>query len=196
MLYRRIGAISNNPVPFDQVMDFSVIQKLGREPKYGESKDEYATSLPPKTVQQIRAENEEILTNTIVIHFFPNSSDLRKKVIRRIDGKEVEEPYDAKVDLVLDEVGTLAKQFGNARIVVEGHTDASMRGAVPAAMVRELSLERARAVKDAIVEKFQFDDGRFAVDGLGWERPADDDHPDNHALNRRVEIKVYAAEKE
>ena len=67
---------------------------------------------------------------------------------------------------------------------------------VPAAMVRELSLERARAVKDAIVEQFKFDDGRFAVDGLGWDRPADDDHPDNHALNRRVEIKVYAAEQE
>ena len=196
MLYRRIGAISNNPVPFDQVMDFSVIQKLGKEPKYAESKDEYGAALSPKTVQQIRAENEEILTNTIVIHFFPNSAELRKKVIRRIDGKDVEEPYDARVELVLDEAGALAKQFGNARIVVEGHTDSSMKGAVPAAMVRELSLERARAVKDALVEKFKFDDNRFAVDGLGWDRPADDDHPDNHALNRRVEIKVYAAEKE
>ena len=196
MLYRRIGAISNNPVPFDQVMDFSVIQKLGKEPTYAESKDEYATSLPPRTVQQIRAENEEILTNTIVIHFFPNTAELRKKVIRRIDGKDVEEPYDARVDLVLDEAGALAKQFGNARIVVEGHTDSSMRGAVPAAMVKELSLERARAVKDALVEKYKFEDNRFAVDGLGWDRPADDDHPDNHALNRRVEIKVYAAEKE
>jgi len=196
MLYRRIGVISNNPVPFDQVMDFSVIQKLGKEPKYAETKDEYALSLPSKTVQQIRAENEEILTNTIVIHFFPNSAELRKKVTRRIDGKDVEEPYDARVDLVVDEAGALAKQFGNARIVVEGHTDSSMRGAVPAAMVRELSLERARAVKDALVDKFDFDDNRFAVDGLGWDRPADDDHPDNHALNRRVEIKVYAAEKE
>ena len=196
MLYRRIGAIANNPVPFDQVMDFSVIQQLGKEPRYADTKDEYVLSLAPKTVQQIRAENEEILTNTIVIHFFPNSAELRKKVIRRIDGKDVEEPYDARIDLVLDEVGTLAKQFGNARIVVEGHTDGSMRGAVPAAMVRELSLERARAVKDAIVEEFKFDDGRFAVDGLGWDRPADDDHPDNHALNRRVEIKVDAAEQE
>jgi len=196
MLYRRIGAIANNPVPFDQVMDFSVIQKLGAEPKYAETKDEYTAAVTPKTVQQIRAENEEILTNTIVIHFFPNSADLRKKVIRRIDGKDVEEPYDPQVDAVLDEAGTLAKQFGNARIVVEGHTDASMRGAVPAAMVRELSFERARAVKDGLVGRFKFDDNRFAVDGLGWDRPADDDHPDNHALNRRVEIKVYAAEKE
>ena len=147
-------------------------------------------------MQQIRAENEEILTNTIVIHFFPNTAELRKKVIRRIDGKDTEEPYDPRVDIVLDEAGALAKQFGNARIVIEGHTDASMRSQVPAAMVKELSLERARSVKDALVEKFKFDDGRFAVDGLGWDRPADDDHPDNHALNRRVEIKVYAAEQE
>ena len=196
MLYRRVGAIANNPVPFDQVMDFSVIQKLGKEPKYAETRDEYASSLPPKTVAQIRAENEEILTNTIVIHFFPNSWDLRKKIIRRVDEKDVEEPYDPRVDAVLDEVGALSKQFGNARIVVEGHTDGSMKGAVPAAMVRELSLNRARAVKDAIVGKFKLDDARFGVDGLGWDRPADDDHPDNHALNRRVEIKVYSAEKE
>jgi NitT/TauT family transport system substrate-binding protein len=195
-LYRRVGAITNPPVPFDQVMDFSVIQKLGAEPKYAETKDEYAKPMPPKTLSQIRAENEEILTNTIVIHFFPNSWDLRKKIVRRVDGREVEEPYDPKVDLVLDEVGVLAKQFGNARIVVEGHTDASMKGQVPASMVKDLSRQRAASVKDALVGKFEFDENRFAFDGVGWDRPADPEHPDNHALNRRVEIKVYSAEKE
>ncbi len=195
-LYRRVGAISNPPVPFDQVMDFSIIQKLGKEPKYAQTKDEYSKPLPPKTLSQIRAENEEILTNTVVIHFFPNSWDLRKKITRRIDGKDVEELYDPSVDIVLDEVATLAKQFGAARIVIEGHTDGSMKGQVPAAMVRELSQQRAAAVKEAIVAKFDFDEGRFAVDGVGWDRPADPEHPDNHAVNRRVEIKVYSAEKE
>jgi NitT/TauT family transport system substrate-binding protein len=195
-LYRRVGAISNPPVPFDQVMDFSVIQKLGSEPKYAETKDEYAKPLAPKTLSQIRAENEEILTNTVVIHFFPNSWDLRKRIVRRIDGKDVEEPYDSTVDLVLDEVGTLAKQFGNARIVIEGHTDGSMKGSVPAAMVKELSRERAGSVKASLVEKFEFDENRFAIDGVGWDRPADPEHPDDHAKNRRVEIKVYSAEKE
>jgi hypothetical protein len=183
-------------VPFDQVMDFSVIQKLAAEPKYAETKDEYARALPPKTLSQIRAENEEILTNTIVIHFFPNSWDLRKRIVRRIDGREVEEPYDAGVNLVLDETGALAKQFGNARIVIEGHTDASMKGQVPASMVKELSRQRALAVKEALVEKFEFDENRFAFDGVGWDRPADPEHPDDHAKNRRVEIKVYSAEKE
>jgi NitT/TauT family transport system substrate-binding protein len=195
-LYRRIGAITNPPVPFDQVMDFSVIQKLGSEAKYADSRDEYTRALPPKSLAAIRAENEEILTNTITIHFYPNSWDLKKTVVRKIDGKDVEEPYDPRVDLVLDEVGALAQQFGNSRIVVEGHTDGSMRGQVPASMVRELSRERAAAVQSALVDRFQFDANRFAADGRGWERPADPDQPDNHALNRRVEIKVFAAERE
>ena len=46
------------------------------------------------------------------------------------------------------------------------------------------------------MDRFSFDPNRFAADGLGWDRPADPDQPDNHALNRRVEIKVYSAEKE
>jgi NitT/TauT family transport system substrate-binding protein len=195
-LYRKVGAITNPPVPFDRVMDFSVIQKLGKEPKYGDSKDEYARTLAPKSLSAIRAENEEILTNTVVIHFFPNSADLRKRITRKIDGRDVEEPYDPTVDLVLGEVATLAQQFGNARIVIEGHTDASMQGKVPADMVKELSLERAGSVKDELVKQFKFDDNRFAVDGLGWDRPADMERPDEHSLNRRVEIKVYSAEKE
>ena len=98
-----------------------------------------------------------------MIHFFPNSWDLRKIVLRHLENKDVEELYDPSVDLVLDEVATLAKQFGAARIVIEGHSDGSMKGKIPSELVKELSLERARAVKNEIVEKFKFDDGRFAV---------------------------------
>lgn len=195
-LYRSVGAISHPAVPFDQVMDFSVIQKLGKEPKYGETKDEYDRPLAPKSLSAIRAENDEILTNTVVIHFYPNSADFRKLITRKIDGKPVEEPYDPHADLVLDEVATLAKQFGNARIVIEGHTDGSMKGQIPASLVKELSMSRAESVKDELVAKFDFDVNRFAVDGLGWDRPADPDQPHEHVLNRRVEIKVYSAEKE
>ena len=78
-LYRRIGTIKNRPCPFDQVMDFFVIQKLGGEEKYTSQTDEYQIQLAPKTVGKIRAENE-ILTNTVVIHFSPNDWDLHKKI--------------------------------------------------------------------------------------------------------------------
>ena len=93
-LYGRINKIDGMPVPFDQVMDFSVIAKLGQDPKYASQKDEYQVKLTPKSVSEIRGESEEILTNTIVIHFFPNSWDLHKKITREIDGKPVEQLYD------------------------------------------------------------------------------------------------------
>ena len=52
-LYRQIGTIQNTPVRFDQVMDFSVIQKLGSEEKYKSQQDEYEIQLAPKTVGEI-----------------------------------------------------------------------------------------------------------------------------------------------
>ena len=45
LLYRRIGSITHRPVPFDQVMDFSIIQKLGQDDKYSSSKVEYETKV-------------------------------------------------------------------------------------------------------------------------------------------------------
>ncbi len=55
---------------------------------------------------EIRAESPEILTNTVVIHFFPNDWDLHKKITREIDGKTVEELYDPNVDNVLEGVAS------------------------------------------------------------------------------------------
>jgi NitT/TauT family transport system substrate-binding protein len=195
-LYRQIGTIQNSPVRFDQIMDFSIIQKLGGEEKYKSQRDEYQIQLAPKTVGEIRAESPEILTNTVVIHFFPNDWNLHKKIERQVDGKAVEDLYDPNVDNVLEGVGNLVGQFGAARIVIEGHTDSSLRGQVPVDLVRELSLNRANAVREALVEKYSLEPSRFVVDGLGWARPADAKNPFDNAKNRRVEIKVYPAEKQ
>src|SRR5204862_4394897 len=127
--------------------------------------------------------------------FFPNSWDLTKKVTRNGDGKDVEELYDPNVGFVVEEVGKLAGQFGAARIVIEGHTDASMKGQVPKSLVQELAMNRANAVKEALVRKFtSLQPNQFSASGVGWDRPADSADPDNGAKNRRVEIKVYPAE--
>jgi len=193
-LYRRVGTVTHQPVPFDRVMDFSLIEKLGREEKYASQKDEYQIQFAPKTVSEIRAE-DEILTNTVVIHFFPNSWDLQKTVTRVKDGKNVEELYDSTVDLVLEDVAKLVGQFGAARIVIEGHTDGSMKGQITPSLVKELSLNRANSVKEALVKKYKLNPNQFGVEGLGWDRPADPQDPTNHAKNRRVEVKVYPAER-
>ncbi len=196
LLYRRIGAISHRPVSFDQVMDYTVIQKLGQDAKYSSQKNEYEAPIAPKELREVRGESEEILTNTVVMHFFPNSWDPFKKITKTIDGKAVEELYDPNVNNVIEEIAKLAGQFGAARIVIEGHTDSSMKGQVPSALVKELSLNRANAIKEALLQKFtDLNPGRFHADGMGWERPADPSDPSNHAKNRRVEVKVLTAEK-
>jgi outer membrane protein OmpA-like peptidoglycan-associated protein len=193
-LYKKIGAVGEK-VPFDQVMSFDVIQKLGQEPKYANQKDEYDIHFAPAAAGAIQAEGGEILTKTVVIHFFPNSWDLSKRVTQNVDGVDKEVLYDPNASFVIEEVGTLAGQYGAARIVVEGHTDGSMRGRVPPALVKELASNRANAVKEAIVRKFtSLQPNQFASAGIGWDRPADSADPDNHAKNRRVEIKVYPAE--
>jgi len=193
-LYKRINAVTQQ-TPFDQVMDFSIIQKLAAEPKYSSQKNEYDIQFAPASAGAVRGEKDEILTKTVVIHFFPNSWDLNKKVTRNAEGKEVEELYDPNVSFVVEEIGKLAGQYGAARIVVEGHTDGSMKASVPKSLVQELSLNRANSVKEAILRKFpSLQPNQFSTAGIGWDRPADTADPENNAKNRRVEIKVYPAE--
>jgi outer membrane protein OmpA-like peptidoglycan-associated protein len=69
-----------------------------------------------------------------------------------------------------------------------------MKGKVPADMVKELSQRRANAVKEAVIKEFNFDPNKFNVEGHGWDKPADPNDRDNHALNRRVEVKIFTAE--
>src|SRR6478736_1537612 len=196
-LYRKIGSVSGNPIPFDQVMDFSVIQALGKDPVYANSKNEYQVNFVPTSATAVQAESNEILTKTIVIQFYPNSDDIDKKVDKAVNGKTVQEAYDPNAPFVVEEAGKLAGQFGAARIVIEGHTDASMKGSgtVTAADVQELSLRRANSVKQALIRKFpSLQPNQFTTVGKGWDRPADPGDPNNSAKNRRVEIKVYPLE--
>jgi NitT/TauT family transport system substrate-binding protein len=193
-LYKKINAVTEQ-TPFDQVMDFTIIQKLGSEAKFASQKNEYDIHFAPASAGAVQGEKDEILTKTVVIHFFPNSWDLNKKITKNVNGKEVEELYDPNIAFVVEEIGKLAGQFGAARVVIEGHTDGSMRGQVPKSLVQELSLNRANAVKESIVKKFStLQPNQFSTAGLGWDRPADSSDPDNHAKNRRVEVKVYPAE--
>lgn len=191
-VYRTLGRI-DSPVPFDQVMDFSFIQKLDQSKLFAHQVDE---SRPAFTPAAFRGEPAEapILTQTIRINFFPNSHNpyepARDQYNMPIPGKL----YDPNVDATLEEVARLAGQFERSVILIEGHTDASMRGRIPVSAVKELSQARANAIKAALLDKFKFDPNKFTVKGSGWDRPADADHPDNHALNRRVEISVFPPE--
>ncbi|MGH9361245.1 MAG: phosphate ABC transporter substrate-binding/OmpA family protein [Thermoanaerobaculia bacterium] len=184
-LYLKLGSIGS-AVRFDQVMDFSFIKALEGVEPYASSRDEYTVSFTPKGVSAIKAEATEILTNIQRVHFYPNSHELFYK---NADGSL----YDPNVQKVLEDVGRLAGQFGMARITIEGHTDSSMKGFVPFAAVKDLSLNRANAVKEELVKRFKLQPNQFSVEGVGWEQELE---PGNHALNRRVEIKVFPLEQQ
>lgn len=187
-LYSKIRVVSHK-TPFEQIVDFSIIQKLGEEKKYASQQDEYQVKFTPSTAASIQAESEEILTKTVVIHFCANSWDLDATNPLN-DGL----PCDPHAGDVVEEISKLAGQYGAARIVVEGHTDSSMKGRIPAELVKELANNRANAVKEKLVGDYELVPDQFATSGVGWDRPADSGDPMNHAKNRRVEIKVYPLE--
>src|SRR5258708_11925341 len=89
----------------------------------------------------------------------------------------------------MEEIGKLAGAFGNAYIVVEGNSDGSRKGVVPPDLVRQLSYDRADAVRKAVLAKYKFDPNKFKVVGNGWDNPVagmtDSSNPEHNRKNRR-----------
>ena len=184
-IYKSLGAISN-PVSSAKVKAAQVLAKMSEEYKN-------VTDLSQPTFKvgaifkNAEAESGELLTKSVIVTFPPNKIELS------LD-------YDPNIPVVIEEIGKLAGAFGNAYIVVEGNTDASRKGVVPADLVRQLSYDRADAVRKAILAKYKFDPNKFKVIGNGWDNPAagltDPSNPEHNKKNRRVEVKVFPLEKE
>lgn len=192
-VYRELGRI-NAPVPFDQVMDFTYIQKANASGAFVAQKDESVATFTPSTAKKVNAE-AAILTQTIRINFFPNSSNPFEPARDELGMVQAGRLYDANVTATMEQVGRLSGQFARATILIQGNTDDSMRGKAPEKEVKSLSTERAEAIKRALIDKFKFDPNKFVIEGKGWDMPADPSDPHNHALNRRVEISVYPPEE-
>ena len=85
-----------------------------------------SSSSRPTTGIDVNVESA-VLTKTVMIHFFPNSYDINKKIPAQ--GRQGARCSTIPTSTyTIEEIGKLAGQFGAARIVIEGHTDASMRG--------------------------------------------------------------------
>ncbi len=184
-IYKSLGAI-DAPVPPAKVKAASILAKMSEE--YKEVRDlSQPTFRPGALFKTAEADAGEILTKSVIISFEPNKSMLNPD-------------YDPSIPTVMEEIGKLAGAFGNAYIVVEGNTDASRKGVVPPDLVRQLSYDRADAVRKAILGKYKFDQNKFKVIGNGWDNPlagmTDSSNPDHNKKNRRVEVKVFPLEKE
>lgn len=193
-VYRELGLIGT-PVRFDEVMDFSIIKKLDGKGLFKDQVNEYRANFAPTSYQKLQAE-KPILTQTIRINFYPNSSNIYEPQHDEAGAAIANTLYDPNADATIEKVARLAGQYERATIAVVGHTDSSMKGQVPRPAVEKLSQDRAQAVVKALIDKYQFDRNKFAVSGKAWDEPADPSDPMNQTLNRRVEISVYPPEQQ
>ena len=184
-IYKSLGAIDTT-VPAAKVKAAQILVKMSEE--YKDVHDlSQPTFRPGALFKNAEADASDILTKSVIIQFEPNKSVLNPD-------------YDATIPATIEEIGKMAGTFGNAYIVIEGNTDASKKGIVPADLVRQLSYDRADSVRKSILSKIKFDPNKFKVVGNGWDNPVpgttDSSNPDNNKKNRRVEVKVFPLEKE
>jgi len=184
-IYKSLGAIDAVVSPA-KVKAAGVLAKMSAE--YKEVRDlSQPTFRPGALFKSAEADSSEILNKSVIITFEPNKAVLNPE-------------YDASIPTTMEEIGKLAGAFGNAYIVIEGNTDGSRKGVVPADLVRQLSYDRADAVRKSILAKYKFDPNKFKVIGNGWDNPiagsTDTSNQEHNKKNRRVEVKVFPLEKE
>lgn len=184
-IYKSLGAMAV-PVPAAKVKAAGILAKMADE--YRDVRDLSQPTFKPGMVFKLaEADTGEILTKAVIIHFQPNSAVLNAE-------------YDPSIPQTLEEIGKLAGSFGNAYVVIEGNADSSKKGLVPADLVRQLSYDRADAVRRSIIDRYKFDPNKFKVIGNGWDNPlpgcTDPSNVEHNRKNRRVEVKVFPLEKE
>jgi len=184
-IYKSLGTIATT-VPASKVKAGSVLAAMSEA--YKDVRDLSQPTFRPDALTKMSAEagpGQGLLTKAVQVSFEPNAYNLNTN-------------YDPTIPATLKEIGELAGKFGNAYIIIEGNTDASRKGIVPADLVRQLSYDRADAVRKSIMEKYKFDPNKFKVVGNGWDNPlpasTDPSNPDNNKRNRRVEVKVFPLE--
>lgn len=188
-VYKAIGVIGT-PVRPEDCRDTSVLEELAKSNAFAHHKIE-DRALEAWDPSKITAEITPILVKTIRINFKTNSPEL-------------DTTYDPTITQTVEEIGRLAEKFGAARIMIEGNTDSTMKGYYSdpkmvkqvAIGVQMLSEKRAEAVKQAVIEKFKLSPEKFYCKGNGWDNPVvpNANAPEDHAKNRRVEVKVLPLE--
>jgi NitT/TauT family transport system substrate-binding protein len=183
-IYKSLGTIGSI-VPATKVKAKEVLAGLSET--YKDVRDLSQPTFKPDALMKMSPEAGagQVLTKAVMISFEPNKSVLNPE-------------YDNTIPGTLEEIGKLAGKFGNAYIIIEGNTDASKRGIVPADLVRSLSYDRADSVRRSIMDKYRFDPNKFKVVGNGWDNPlpncTDPSNAEHNKKNRRVEVKVFPLE--
>jgi outer membrane protein OmpA-like peptidoglycan-associated protein len=91
---------------------------------------------------------------------------------------------------ILDELAAYLKKHGFSTLTIEGHTDSIGSDAYNL----KLSNERAAAIRNDLIQTYQFDGAKILGIGYGESRPvADNGNYQGREQNRRVEFKITRA---
>jgi len=111
---------------------------------------------------------------------------LKEKVTVSIDVKfpTGEATVDGAGEKEVKKLADFMTQYPDARVEVGGHTD----NAGDAEANKQLSQQRADAVRKTLIDKFGIDGNRISAVGYGQDKPvAGNDTEEGRAANRRVE---------
>lgn len=90
-------------------------------------------------------------------------------------------------ETIENQLGQLSVEFAGMKVRIEGNTDNTGN----AALNRDLSYKRAKAVADFLVKTYNFDPNRFVIVGNGPDKPvADNSTEEGKAANRRTEFQL------
>lgn len=189
--YQGIKLISA-PVAVEKARAWDLINEEAIAKQFAHHRDDYAPKFGDPAKGGILAEREPIVIKKIILRF-------------RSGNNKLDPDYDPNITPALEEIGQMAGRFGAARILIEGNTDTSAKALYkddPQVLEqigignKQFSEERANSVKQALIEKFGFDPNKFIVRGNGWNNPLikDPKSEEEHAKNRRVEVKVLPLE--
>jgi outer membrane protein OmpA-like peptidoglycan-associated protein/ABC-type nitrate/sulfonate/bicarbonate transport system substrate-binding protein len=182
-IYQALGYITE-VVPASKVKGTVILTKIADFYKDSTDLSQRAFNFKD-TFAKGEQEESQILTKTVTVSFRPSQF-------------EIDESYDKNIQATLEEIGKLSATFGSACISIEGNTDGSLKGTVPADLVKKLSYDRAESVKSALINKYKFRPDQFRVVGNGWDNPIagcnDPTNKEHNKKNRRVEVKVYPLE--
>jgi len=204
-IYQKLGAIKTI-VPASSVKETKFLSEMAEEYKNVTDLSVRAFN-PNQDFSHMSLEDDGVLAKAVTFNFKPNS-------------KTLDMEYDPNADENIKALGELIGGFGAAYIVIEGNADASKKGTIPGDLVRQFTLERAQAIKTALLEKFDLNSDQLQIKGNGWDNSANlqlltdanggayvvsedgqvlkggDIVSYQNRLNRRVEVKVYPIESE
>jgi len=167
--YKKVGYIKDNIPSWRLVGNSSLIAALNMTGQEQASEDGATFT---KVTEEVKTA-EAISTKSVSITFASGSSTLDENMKYIVDNEFLD----------------IAKSFANARIRIEGNTD----NTGGAAANRALSLKRAQAVVNYLINEHGFDKNRFIVIGNGPDKPiASNTSASGRAKNRRTDFELVA----